>query len=292
MKFTKATRNDSYIKLAITGPAGAGKSYSSLKLARGLTGENGKIAYIDTENGSARLYSDLTEFFHADLPAPYHYKQFIEAIKEAEKAGFDCVIIDSLSHLWTGILEEKAAIDRKGGNSFSNWAIPTQHLNEVIQTLLQAKIHVICCLRSKQEYVMSEEVNAKGKTVQVPKKIGTAPVMREGIDYEFSLVFDVATDHNATTSKDRTGLFVDRTFQITEQTGQQLASWLKGGSVAKQEEPIAQNEDTDGFLELIHNAESKESLNKIGLRIKENTLPESAKDIIRNVYRERFNSLV
>jgi hypothetical protein len=218
----------------------------------------------------------------------HKYTEFIEAVKSAEQAGYDCVIIDSLSHLWQSILEEKAAIDRRGGNSFSNWSIPTQHLNETIQAIVQSKIHVICCLRSKTEYIMSEEVNSKGRTVQVPKKEGTAPEMRSGIDYEFSVVFDVGMDHNATTAKDRTGLFVDRTFQITEQTGEQIASWLQGGSVAKPEEPVT---DTDNFLELIHEADSKESLGKIGLRIKQSDLPDHQKDIIRGAYREKFNSL-
>ena len=131
MKFTKATRNGSYIKLALTGPSGSGKTYSLLKLARGLVGPVGKIAVIDTENNSARLYADLTDFDHCDLSS-HKYTEFISAVKEAEQAGYDCVIIDSLSHLWQSILEEKSNIDRKGGNCYTNWAEPTKHLNEAI----------------------------------------------------------------------------------------------------------------------------------------------------------------
>ena len=113
--FTKAIRNDSYIKLALTGPSGGGKSFSSLKLARGLVGPKGKIAVIDTENGSAKLYSDLTEFFHCDLAPPFESRKFIEAVTEAEKAGFDCVVIDSLSALWNWTLDYKSGLDKKGG---------------------------------------------------------------------------------------------------------------------------------------------------------------------------------
>jgi nucleoside-triphosphatase THEP1 len=281
--FTKATRNDTYIKLALTGPSGSGKTYSGLKLARGLTGPAGKIAVIDTENGSSKLYSDLTDFDHCDL-ASHKYTEFLNAVKAAEQAGYDAVIIDSLSHLWQSILDEKAAIDRKGGNQYTNWSVPTQHLNETVQVILQAKIHVFACLRSKTDYVM--ETNTKGK--EVPKKVGTAPVMRDGIDYEFTLCLDIGMDHNATPSKDRTGLFVDKTFQITERTGEQIAGWLSGSEPV---ESTVDHEETDHFLNLIHNADSKESLGKIGQQIKTSTLPESAKDIIRKVYRERFNSL-
>ena len=281
--FTKAQKTETFIKLAISGPSGSGKSYSSLRLARGLVGPSGKIAVIDTENGIAKLYSDLTEFYHLDLQPPFEYTKFITPITEAEKAGFDCVIIDSASHLWQGILDYKDSLDRKGGNSFTNWNHAGKHLNETIQTILQSKIHVIACLRVKTEYVLQEEINAKGKTISVPKKVGLSSVMRDGIDYEFTTMFEIGMDHNATTSKDRTGLFVDKTFQIDELTGEQIAFWLSG----KQESA----DSAESFLQMIHNAESKESLNRIGLKIKESRLPESQKDVIRSAYKDRLSSL-
>ena len=282
MKFTKAERNDSFIKLALTGCSGSGKTFSGLKLARGLVGPTGKIAVIDTENGSAKLYSNLTEFFHLDLTPPFEHTKFIGAIKEAEQAGFDAVVIDSLSALWNWVLDFKSDLDRKGGNSFTNWNTAGKIFNEALQVILQSKIHVIVCMRSKQEYIL--ETNAKGK--EVPKKVGTAPVMRDGIEYEFSTVLEIGMDHNATPSKDRTGLFVDRTFRIEEQTGELIAGWLAGN-----QSPVVMREDTDSFLQMIHEADSKDSLNKIGLKIKESTLPESEKDVIRDVYRKRFKSL-
>ena len=288
MMFAKAERNETCIKLALTGPSGSGKSYGALKLARGLVGATGKIAFVDTENGSGKLYSNLTEFFHCDLAAPFEYQKFIDAVKGAEQAGFDCVVIDSLSHLWQGILDEKNSIDRRGGNQYTNWTVPTAHLNETIQTILQSRIHVIACLRVKQEYVLQEETNSKGKSVQVPKKVGLAPVMRDNIEYEFSTVLEVGMDHQCSASKDRTGLFVDKTFQITEQTGEQLAAWLSGCPVIQ--EPSVCKE-TEHFLKMIHDAASKEVLGRIGLKIKDSPLSESQKEVIRKVYRDKSNSL-
>jgi len=292
--FTLAKRTDSFIKLALSGPSGSGKSYSALRLTRGLIGPTGKFAYIDTENGSAKLYSSLTEFYHYDLTPPYECKKFMEAIKQAEKSSFDAVIIDSLSHLWTGTLDYKSNLDRKGGNSFSNWNDAGKHFNEVMQAILQAKIHVIACLRVKTEYLVQEETNSKGKVVQVPKKVGTSPVIREGIDYELSLVLDLGMDHYATTAKDRTGLFVDKTFLITEETGEQIAHWLQNGSVDMQEakETVTSVDyDTDYFLQMIDEADSKDALGVIGLKIKESHLSESDKNMIRNIYRKRSRSL-
>jgi len=283
--FTKAERTNSSIKLAITGPSGSGKTYSALRLARGLVGPTGKIAVIDTENGSAKLYSDLTEFFHCDLTAPFEHTKFISAIREAEKADMDCVIIDSASHLWQGVLDYKDNLDRKGGNSFLNWNHAGKHLNETMQVILQSKMHIIACMSSKQEYVLQTETNAKGKEVQVPKKIGLAPVMREGIDYEFTTMFEIGMDHFCTLSKDRTGLFVDKTFQITERTGEQIAKWLSGVN------SVGDNGETQRFLQMIHAADNRDSLNEIGSKIKNSTLTEQQKESIRSVYRERLGSL-
>ena len=87
-------------------------------------------------------------------------------------------------------------------------------------------------MRSKTEYIVQEEMNARGKTVSVPKKVGLAPQMREGIDFEFSTVLEIGMDHNASASKDRTGLFVDKTFRIDENTGERIAGW-QGRSPSK-----------------------------------------------------------
>jgi len=273
------------IKLGLVGTAGSGKSYSALRLARGLVGVSGKIAVVDTENGSAKLYADLTPFFHCDIAAPFDYGKFTAAIREAESAGFDAVIVDSMSHLWSGILDFKTAIDKRGGNQYTNWSEPTKHFNDVMQCVLQSKLHVLCCFRSKTEYTLSEETNSKGRTVQIPRKVGMGAIFRDGYDYEFSTLFELAADHTAMVTKDRTGLFTDKTFQITERTGELLASWLSGAN------PVIGNEGTENFLRQIADADSKESLNKIGQQIKASALPESEKAIIRKVYRERVNSL-
>jgi hypothetical protein len=140
-------------------------------------------------------------------------------------------------------------------------------------------------MRSKTEYVM--ETNAKGK--EVPKKVGLAPIIRDNIEYEFSTVLEIGMDHNATPSKDRTGLFLDKTFQINERTGELIAQWLSGSQV--KEEPANYVTETDHFLRMIHDADSKDALGKIGLKIKESKLPEKQKDVIRSVYKERFKSL-
>ena len=219
--FQKAQRTGSYIKLAITGPSGSGKTYSALRLARGLS-PNGKIAVIDTENNSSSLYATDFDFEVAIVDAPYEITKLVNLTKYVLEGDYDVLIIDSASHFWNGVLDYKTKLDKRGGNSFANWSEANTHYDLMLRAILFSKIHVIVCMRSKMEYVLQE--NEKGK--HVPQKVGMAPVMRDGAEYEFSCVLDLSMSHEAQASKDRTTLFGDKIFIITEETGAQIIEWL------------------------------------------------------------------
>lgn len=234
--FKKASRKRIKLKTAITGPAGSGKTTSSIRLARGLAGPNGKVALIDTENGSASLYSDRYDFDVCEIAPPFDHQKFFEAITAAVDAGYDVVIIDSASHFWEGILEFKDKLDRRGGNSFMNWNEAGRQFKGILNAVLQSPVHVICCLRSKVDYVIEQD----GKGKATPKKVGLAPIMRDGVEYEFTTVFDIDLAHHAATSKDRTGLFTDKIFQITEETGQKLAKWLDSAGSVEAPQPVTE----------------------------------------------------
>ncbi len=227
MAFRKAQRKKAKLRLAITGPAGSGKTYSALLLAFGL---GGKIAMIDTENGSGDLYCDLGDYDICSLNAPYDPRKYIQTIHEAEQAGYDTLIIDSLSHAWSGEggvldLQSRAAASSKSGNSYTAWRQVTPLQNRLVDCILASPCHIIATMRSKTEYIQAE--NDRGRTEI--KKVGLAPVQREGMDYEFGTVFDISLNHMATVSKDRTGLFDDTPFTVSQETGQTLREWLEKG---------------------------------------------------------------
>jgi hypothetical protein len=221
MKFTKAARQRVFLKLGMTGPTGSVKTFSANLLAAGLA-NGGRIALLDTENQSASLYADRFKFDVLNIDPPFTESKFIEGIKAAVQNGYSVLIIDSFSHAWQGVLDYKAGLDAKGGNSYVNWNKAGAKFNDVLSAVLQSKIHVIACMRSKMDYVL--EPDSKGR--MSPRRVGLAPIMRDGIEYEFAVVFDGDLDHFVTVSKDRTGLFVDRRFQIAEETGRQLLDWL------------------------------------------------------------------
>ncbi len=177
---------------------------------------------IDTERGSGSLYADspgIPEYAVLELTPPYTPKKYRDALKLAEQNGFNTIIIDSLSHAWAGeggILEmhEAARLASKSGNSWAAWREVTPEHNQLVDAMLQSKCHVIATMRSKQEYAQVTEDN---KTTV--KKLGLAPVQREGMDYEFTVVLDLSQEHIATASKDRTNIFEGAHFKPSVETG-------------------------------------------------------------------------
>lgn len=225
MELSIAKRRQAKIKMAIQGPSGSGKTIGALLIAFGLTKDWSKIAVIDTENHSAALYAHLGPFSVVNVAAPFYPEKFTKAIKMCEQAGKEVIILDSISHEWEGaggILEIHSNMT---GNSFTAWGKLTPRHNAFVQAILQSPAHIIGTVRSKQDYVLTEK---NGK--QVPEKIGLKSVTRDGMDYEFTIVFDLDIKHNVTTSKDRTGLFMDKPeFRITSNTGLKILQWCKQG---------------------------------------------------------------
>lgn len=226
IQFQKAERSRVRLKIGVQGPSGSGKTDGALAVARVLAGQAGKIALIDTEKGSASLYSDRYDFDTLDIEPPYLSSKYEAAIDAAAEAGYEVLVIDSISHQWDGdggILARKEAVDARGGNSWTNWRAFTKEYNQFVGKLLSAPLHIIVTMRSKQDYVL--EANDKGK--QAPRKVGMKAIQREGAEYELTVNFDVQMDHRAKASKDRTNLFGDSLWDLRDpKTGRLLTEWL------------------------------------------------------------------
>jgi len=224
MNLRKSERKNAKIKMALQAPSGAGKTYSSLLIAKGLTNGNySKVAIIDTENGSADLYAHLGEYNVLSLKPPYSPESYVEAIDVCLKAGMEVIIIDSISHCWDFLIEYHASLP---GNSFTNWNKVTPRQKTFINKILQSDAHFIATMRVKQDYVLN---NKNGK--MVPEKVGMKAIQRNDLDYEFTVVFDVDIKHFAKVSKDRTGLFSDKPeFVITSGVGNQIKEWCNSGT--------------------------------------------------------------
>lgn len=263
MSFKKADRLVTNPTIAITGPTGSGKTFSALRLASGIAKASGKrFALIDTENGSASLYSEFFDFDTLNITPPFTTEKYIQAITEAEKAGYCALVCDSITHAWAGeggLLEQKDTLDsRPNSNRWTNWGpIKAKDLKFKNAYLHSTIPFFIATMRSKMEYAQSQAQGEKAKV----QKVGMAPVQAEGIEYEFSIVLDVAMNHECEVSKDRTHLFDQKKiFQITEETGAMLVHWRASGKspvVAKEEFPKAEHPVQDQQME------SEEDLDKV-----------------------------
>lgn len=248
--FVRATKRQSKARVALDGPSGSGKTWTGLVTATAL---GGKVAVIDSERGSASKYAGDFEFDVLELDGDFHPDRYIEGIHQAEHAGYDVVLIDSLTHAWAGkngVLEQvDAAKARFGGNSQRAWAVGTPMWQALIDAMLQSTIHVIATMRSKVKYV---EVD-KGGGRKGYEKMGMEPVARDGIDYEFDVVGDLDLEHNLVVSKTRAGKRLDTMYKRPgPEFGRAILAWLSDGAVdtdALARELIALAGDKDTLIE-------------------------------------------
>lgn len=245
--FKQATKKTSKLRLAFIAPAGGGKTYSALAVGSALA-EGARIAVIDTERGSASLYADAFAFDVLELMS-YAAERYVEAISAAESAGYSVIVIDSLSHAWTGADGALDKVNAKGGR-FDAWKSVTPGFNALIDKILGSKCHVIVTLRTKTEYVV--EKNSDGKSV--PRKIGLAPVFRDGIEYEFTVTGELDQEHTLSITKTRCA---ELDGAVIRKPGAQLAgtllAWLNSGAsvVDTSAADIAEIEAAAGHAELV-----------------------------------------
>ncbi len=245
MKLQQAQRSQVKLRIGLSGPSGYGKTYSALLLAHGITNDWKKIAVIDTENNSASLYSHLGDYYVVSLNEPYDPQRYITAINLCEDAGIEVIIVDSISHEWSGkggCLE----MHEKLGGRFQDWARVTPQHNAFIDALLQSKSHIITTTRRKVDYSLDRDMNGKTKVM----KLGTKEITREGFEYELTVNLELINDnHLVKASKDRTGLFMDRPeFVINQSTGKKLKEWcMEGVSLEQTIKEIKICETIDGL---------------------------------------------
>ncbi|MCC6591625.1 MAG: ATP-binding protein [Bryobacterales bacterium] len=243
MAFKKAVKKDAKLRLALCGPAGSGKTYTLLSIATEL---GGPIAYVDTEHGSASKYADLFAFDVVE-PSTFDPRDLIGTIREAAEAGYKVICVDSLSHYWMGKGGELEMVDNaakrsQSGNSFTAWKHVTPVHNELVDTIIASPIHVLVSMRTKTEWVIEKDERT-GKSA--PRKVGLAPVMRDGIEFEFDVCGDLDQDNTLTVTKSRCP---DLAGKVINRPGKDMATvlkkWLAGAPAEQKTAPAPQKAET------------------------------------------------
>jgi hypothetical protein len=243
--FKRATKSQAKLRMALMGPSGSGKTYTALSIAQALTNAPGKVAVIDTEHGSASKYASSVRTEGSPEPGAgdrftfdvlelteYHPQNYIDAIRAAGENGYEVLVIDSLSHAWNGsggVLEivDKAVKRSDSKNTFAAWRDATPLHNALVEALLSAPLHIIVTMRSKTEYVLERDERGK----MTPRKVGLAPVQREGMEYEFDVVAEMDMQNTLTVTKTRIPKLAGKVIPLPgAPLGETLKAWLTEGA--------------------------------------------------------------
>ena len=229
--FAPATREKAKARFALMGVSGSGKTWTGLRLTHGLSE---RFAVIDTERGAASKYAGINGVTFDTLQLHnYDPRNLIGALAAAASGGYEAVLVDSLSHFWSGTdgtLEQvdKAAKARYGNNSFGGWKEGTPLQNAMVDALLSYPGHVVATMRAHTEW--SLQTNANGR--KEPVRLGTRPEQRKGVEYEFDVVAQMDTDNRLTVIKSRCpqlhALVVERPDGVD--IAKTLLGWLNDGA--------------------------------------------------------------
>lgn len=238
-QFQKAVKSKEKLRLALDGPAGAGKTWTALTIGSYLaTADGGRVAVIDSERSSARKYAGDFDFDHLTLP-DFDPTTYRDAIRSAIEAGYAVIVIDSLSHAWEGTLDMKDRVQKRSisKDGFGAWREVTPVHNELVDTILRAPAHIIATMRTKTEYSVDKDENGKTKIT----RLGLKPQQREGVEYEFDVVGDMDVEHNLIVSKSRCSALADA---VINRPGEHLAktldAWLNEGEATVTETEAAE----------------------------------------------------
>ena len=220
MAFQKAVRTQSRLRVALSGPAGSGKTWSALELASGLADKIGsRVALVDSESGSSNLYANTFDFDSMDLLDP-SVEGYVRSMRDAVAAGYRVLILDSISPEWDAVLR---VVDNSGGGKFGAWRDATPLHDSFVAAIKNFPGHIFATIRTKTAYEIEQSEGGK-KTI---RKLGLAPKQRDGIEYEFDAFLDIDISNCANSTKDRLHLFTEPRI-LSRADGEMLGDWVLG----------------------------------------------------------------
>lgn len=240
-KFRKATYEPAPLLIGVCGPSSSGKTYSMLRLARGIAGPQGKVAMGDTENRRGLHYVNDFDFDYTEFEPPFSPERCTEFIEDVNKEGYPVAILDSTSHEWAGkggcsdmqetILTRMAGDDwqkREKCNALA-WSKPKQAHQDFMDAVIRSKTHLIFGLRALDKLKVVKGAN--GKVEFVPG--GWTPICEKHFMFEMtvSLMLDPTKPGIPTPIKieGQHKLAFPAGELISEDSGKRLLAWQQAG---------------------------------------------------------------
>jgi hypothetical protein len=236
--FTDATVVGTKARIAISGGAGSGKTYTALLVATALA-QGGKVFLLDTEKRSASKYANEFKFRTNEREFPdYSPDTYVAGIRAAEKSGADVIVIDSASHEWFGRGGCLDMVDKaQGSNRFAGWKDVTPKHNKFVEAILNSPCHVIATFRAKTDYLQIQDVNGRTKI----QKVGLAAITRDGMDFEFDIFGEMDANHVMSITKTRCRVLTDKQIEKPgEEFGRIVLDWLSEAKALPVSSPSAQ----------------------------------------------------
>lgn len=251
-QFVPATKQGSRARIALNGTAGAGKTWTALEIAKGLLiPDDARVGLIDTDRGSARKYADVFKFQWLGMTA-YNPDDLVRATIAAAEQNIGTLIVDTGSAFWSGV---DGMLDRVGSanTNFEGWRQNRPVERRMMDALFGYPGHVIITLRTKAEWVVEAADNGR----MAPRRVGTKPDQRDGIEHEFDVVLDLAdAGESARVTKTRCPELANRSFRHPgEDVGEIVQAWLDRDAVGEPLNPlhvaswVLETEDRDALRE-------------------------------------------
>jgi DNA polymerase III delta prime subunit len=244
--YRRAVRDKTAPLIMIAGPPGVGKTYSALRLARGMAGPEGKIFFADTDNGRAKFYAEEFEFEHLDLHEPYRPIIFEEAARQAQKQGAAVLVIDNFMHEHNGpggLLEWHHEINVRLANGNARrlestkmlaWAEPKSQHKRMRERLYLMNMPVILCCGAERKIAMVLQTEGEHKGKTIPLDQGLVPIT--GSDIPWAMTISVMLEDVSRPGVPRPIKallpalipLVDLSKPLDEATGARIAAWSRG----------------------------------------------------------------
>jgi AAA domain len=247
MSFTirPAVREAVGLLIGVAGASGSGKTFSAMRVAKGIVGPGKRFCVIDTEARRALHYAAMFEFDHLELPPPFTPERYSEAIKAADQAGYQAIVVDSMSHSWAGdggVLDmQEEEFQRMGGRDaakMASWIKPKLAFKRMVQNLLQVRAHLILCFRAEPKIEMVKE---DGKLIVREKhsligKGGWIPVTEKNLPFELTVSFLLTPDEPGMPKpiklQEQHKAMFPLDHPLDERSGELIAAWAKGDASA------------------------------------------------------------
>ncbi len=218
--------------VAVAGGTNSGKTFSALRLARGIAGPSGKVAVVDTEGGRTLHLKDRFAFDVMLFDPPHRPQRYADAARAAEEAGFDVVVFDSFSMEWVGLggvldwqAEEYERMGSREQVKLASWIKPKMAHKAMVYSLLQRRIPIVFSLRAE------EKAKKEGSAI----KSSWEPICNKAFPFEITVSFmlmqnrqgviDLSLPHKLEGA--HRPIFRDGD-QLSEQHGAALAAWARG----------------------------------------------------------------